>query len=239
MGSKQLLNDIRVILVEDDLMVQEVNRMFVNQISGFQVEGLANNGIEGRKLIKKTNPDLVLLDVFMPEEDGLVTIAKLREEDEDVDIIAITAANDGDTIKKLLRHGVVDYIVKPFTFERLKQALTKYRQLHTTLNDQKRFSQELLDQVTVWESDTTDAKVEDHLPKGLHRKTLNQVIIKLKNAEHQKSAEQIAVDAGLARVTVRRYLQYLEEKGDVSMTMNYGTIGRPVQQYVWVREREV
>ncbi|PRO67230.1 response regulator [Alkalicoccus urumqiensis] len=220
---------VRVLLIEDDPMVQEVNKLFIEKVPGFTVTGVAANGTEGRRMIRDMDPDLVLLDIFMPQENGLETLTRLREEEEDVDIIAITAANDGETIKKLLRLGAVDYILKPFTFERLQQALTKYRQLADTLRGAASFSQEDIDQAAFAES----PPVEKQLPKGLHRKTLDHVVAVLKQHEEPRTTEEIAEDVGMARVTVRRYLQFLEETGSAAMTMNYGTIGRPVQQYRW------
>lgn len=236
MGEKLPFDVIQVVLIEDDLMVQEVNQMFVNRIEGFSITGMASNGKEGRQAVRKLKPDLVLLDIYMPKEDGIATISKLREEEEDVDIIAITAANDADTIKKLLRLGVIDYIVKPFTFERLKRALKKYQHMHEKLLDKKEFSQSVIDDVTHLSQKPAELRNERDIPKGLHKKTLQEIEASLWKTEIGRSAEEIAKDVGLARVTARRYLQYLEDKGVVQMKMNYGSIGRPVQNYSWIRK---
>ncbi|MCT8138729.1 response regulator [Anaerobacillus sp. CMMVII] len=223
---------IRILLIEDDPMVQEVNRMFIEKVKGFKVIGVALNGTEGRKKVKELNPDLVLLDIFMPKEDGLKTIAKLRHEQLDVDIIAVTAANDTETVKKLLRHGVVDYIVKPFTFDRLKQALQQYHDMYHQLKQNEKFSQDKLDEVMQQKENTKQSE----LPKGLHAMTLKQIIDYLEQIECPKSAEEIGSEIGLARVTVRRYLNYLENAQKVEMELTYGTIGRPIQLYQLIKK---
>lgn len=218
---------IRILLIEDDLMVQEVNRLFIEKIKGFKVVGVATNGTEGRQKVKELQPDLVLLDIFMPKEDGIKTISKLRHEQLDVDIIAVTAANDTATIKKLLRYGVVDYIVKPFTFERLKHALEQYKEMYDQLRQSEKFSQDKLDEVMQQKENSKT----DELPKGLQSMTLKQILDYIKRIDQPKSAEEIGSEVGLARVTVRRYLNYLEATGKVEMALTYGTIGRPIQLY--------
>lgn len=227
---------IRILLIEDDLMVQEVNRMFIEKVKGFKVIGVAPNGTVGRQKVKELNPDLVLLDIFMPKEDGLKTISKLRQEQLDVDIIAVTAANDTETVKKLLRHGVVDYIVKPFTYERLKQALEQYKEMFDQLNLNANFSQDKLDVVM----QQKESSKQSELPKGLQPMTLKQILIYLEKIDCPKSAEEIGSEVGLARVTVRRYLNYLETTKKVEMELTYGTIGRPIQLYRLIKkENEV
>lgn len=225
---------IHILLIEDDLMVQEVNRMFIEKVKGFKVVGVATNGIEGRQKIKELNPDIVLLDIFMPKEDGLKTISKLRKEQLDVDIIAVTAANDTATVKKLLRYGVVDYIVKPFTFERLKQALEQYKEMYDQLRQTEKFSQDKLDEVMQQKENSKPGE----LPKGLQALTLKQILAYLEKINHSKSAEEIGSEVGLARVTVRRYLNYLESTKKVEMELTYGTIGRPIQLYQLIAKED-
>ncbi|SDY54722.1 two-component system, CitB family, response regulator DctR [Evansella caseinilytica] len=225
---------IHVLLIEDDPMVQEVNQLFIDKVAGFKVIGAAANGMEGRRKVKELRPDLVLLDIFMPEEDGLKTISKLRKDQFDIDIIAVTAANDTDTVKKLLRHGVVDYIVKPFTFERLKLALEQYKGMHVQLKQHERFSQNELDEVR----QQKEHSKTNELPKGLQPLTLKQITTYLEKIDRPQSAEEIGTEVGLARVTVRRYLNYLESAGQVEMELTYGTIGRPIQLYRLHRKSE-
>ncbi|MFC0472693.1 response regulator [Halalkalibacter kiskunsagensis] len=227
---KKLIESIHVLLVEDDPMVQQVNRMFIEQIDGFLVVGAASTGLEGKKQIEHLKPDLVLLDIYMPDQDGLSLIQELRQEKIDVDIIAITAANDTTTVKTLLRHGVIDYIVKPFTFERLKQAFQQYKDVYRQLNQDGLMSQDKLDAV-LSSPKNNEQKPSADLPKGLQEQTLNQIYNYLSKMKESKSAEEIGNNVGLARVTARRYLNYLESIGKVEMDLTYGAIGRPIQMY--------
>ncbi|WP_096201170.1 response regulator [Bacillus sp. FJAT-45350] len=220
---------VNVLLIEDDPMVQQVNKMFIEKVEGFTVKGVASTGTEGIKKVQSLKPDLVLLDVFMPEQNGLEVLKHLRSELIDVDIIAVTAANDTQTVKTLLRLGVVDYIVKPFTFERLEKALKQYKDVYRQLDKAGEVSQAKLDELRTQKEETN--KVQHQLPKGLHAQTLNQITEYLQQIQTGKSAEEIGTAVGLARVTVRRYLNYLESVGKVEMELTYGTIGRPIQMY--------
>ena len=224
-------NIIEILLIEDDPMVQEVNRMFIEKVDGFEVTGFAATGEQGLEQIERLKPDLVLLDVYMPKKNGLELIRELRQMQIDVDIIAVTAANDTNSVKTLLRHGVIDYIVKPFTFERLQKALNQYKHVYQQLHHIHKVSQDKLDEVM----SLNNAEEKSTLPKGLHALTLNQIYETLKKLDTSKSAEEIGLEVGLARVTVRRYLNYLETIGKVQMDLTYGAIGRPIQTYVLKR----
>ncbi|MBB5173036.1 response regulator [Texcoconibacillus texcoconensis] len=229
-------SQIRVLLIEDDAMVQEVNRQFVEKTSGFQVVGVCRSGKEGRRKIAHQKPDLVLLDVYMPDEDGLETIVKLRESEEDVDIIAVTAANDAATIQKLFRYGVFDYIVKPFTYKRLNKSLLQYKSFLERIHKNESWTQDNLDDMMAPLKNTSSI---NHLPKGLHEKTLKQLVSVLSEYEKALDAETIGHKVGLARVTARRYLHYLESEGKVEMSLHHGTVGRPIQKYRLLEKKEM
>ncbi|KMJ57754.1 chemotaxis protein CheY [Bacillus sp. LL01] len=229
MARKEML--IKVLLIEDDPMVQHVNKLFIEKIDGFVVSGVASSGVEGKKLIKELQPDLVLLDVYMPGQDGLSLIQELRHEQIDVDIIAVTAANDTNTVKVFMRNGVIDYIVKPFTFERMEKAFLQYKEVYRQLYRESAISQDKWDEVMASAKKEPISKGTDKLPKGLQEQTLNQIYKYVIGLKEAKSAEEIGKKVGLARVTARRYLSYLESVGKVEMELTYGTIGRPIQTY--------
>ena len=88
--------------------------------------GQATNGVEGLAKIKELKPDLVFMDIFMPEQDGMTTFHQLREQNLSVDVITVTAANDLKTVQEILHLGVFDYIMKPFSFERVQKTLENY-----------------------------------------------------------------------------------------------------------------
>lgn len=218
---------IKVVLIEDDPMVQEVNRQFIEKVDGFKVVGVASNGLEGINLVRSKKPELVIIDVYMPQQDGLQTLQVIRTERINVDIIPITAASDMETVRSFLQHGAFDYIVKPFKFERIKKALENYRFFRMKFDEKERISQQELDEFFFRkeQGNTFD------LPKGLNALTLTKISKFLAETKVPISAEEVAEGVGIARVTARRYLDYLEKCGHVQIDFQYGGIGRPINRY--------
>jgi two-component system, CitB family, response regulator DctR len=225
-------SSIRVLLIEDDPMVQEINKQFVEQVEGFQVIGSVSDGKEGMKFIKKEKPDLVLVDIYMPNQDGVTTIKQIRSEGLDTDVIAITAASDMETIRYVLQLGAKDYIMKPFKFDRIKQALTNYRSYFLKINEKNTITQQELDRLLFQEN----KKDITELPKGLNSVTLQKISSFLQEEKTPISAEGVAEGVGLARVTARRYLEYMEKTGTVDLHIEYGGIGRPINRYMIVKK---
>jgi two-component system response regulator DctR len=218
----------RVLLIEDDPMVQEINKQFVEQVDGFTVVGSASNGKAGIDFIKKEKPDLALIDIYMPNQDGVTTIKQIRSEGLDTDVIAITAASDIETVRHVLRLGAIDYIMKPFKFERIKQALMNYQTYQLKLKEKESITQQELDTLLFQQN----KQEQKHLPKGLNALTLEKIISYLKEQNQAISAEEVAEGIGIARVTARRYLEYMEQSGAVKIHIEYGGIGRPINRYI-------
>ncbi len=224
------MSEITVLLIEDDPMVQEINKAFIEKVKRFKVIATAPNGTEGLKLIKKEKPNLVVLDIYMPGQDGIETLQQIRAEKIQVDVIVITAANDLETIRSMLQNGAFDYIIKPFNYERVHRALEKYRAYHSTISPSGSVTQKDLDNLFFSEQRQMQAAAD--LPKGLNELTLKQIQSFLHNQSESKSAEEVAEGIGIARVTARRYLDYLVKNGNIHMDIQYGTIGRPVNRYL-------
>lgn len=224
--------DILVLLIEDDPMVQEVNKQFVEQVKGFKVIASAKNGLEGIQKINQFQPDLVLLDIFMPNIDGIELLHKIRAEKIDIDVIVITAANDRQTIRTMLQNGALDYIIKPFKFDRIQKALQNYKDYRKKFVSEDSLSQLQLDQMLfVKNAKNVKEQTEHNLPKGLNKVTLELITSYLTKQHEPKSAEEVADGVGLARVTARRYLEYLKEIGIIELDIQYGVVGRPVNKY--------
>jgi two-component system, CitB family, response regulator DctR len=224
------VSELKVLLIEDDPMVQEINKAFIEKVKGFKVISCASNGTEGMEQIRKLKPDLVVLDIYMPRQDGVKTLQRIRTEEIQVDVIVITAANDLDTIRSMLQNGAFDYIIKPFNFERIKKALDKYKDFHATISPSGSVTQKDLD--NLFYSEKREVINTPELPKGLNELTLKQIEAFLKIQTKAKSAEEVAEGVGIARVTARRYLDYLVKNGSIQMDIQYGTIGRPVNRYL-------
>ncbi len=224
-----MMQPIQVLLIEDDPMVRQVNRQFIEQVPGYSLIGTAKNGMEGIQQIKQLKPDLVFMDIFMPEQDGIETLKKIREKGLKVDVIAVTAANDMKTIQKMLQLGVFDYIMKPFSFERMKHTLQNYRQYKNKMEEKSEMTQKELDVLLHHQLKPHQPDIK--LPKGLNASTLEKIVSFIGTQEQSVSAEEVANGVGLARVTARRYLDYLEKQNKVKIDIQYGGVGRPVNQY--------
>ena len=229
------LEIIKVLLIEDDPMVREVNRQFIERVNGFEIVGTAANGVEGFEKICTLKPDLVFMDIFMPEQNGIDTLRKIRKENISVDVISVTAANDMPTIQTILHLGVYDYIMKPFTFERMEQTLQNYRQFKQKVIGVQDITQQELDELM--RKGQTEQQIEklDHslteLPKGFNRATLDKVLNYLRECQTGASADEVATAIGVARVTARRYLDYMEKCKLIKVDIQYGSVGRPINQY--------
>ncbi|MCA9725470.1 response regulator [Kurthia gibsonii] len=220
---------IDVVLIEDDPMVRQVNRQFLEQIEGIRIVGVAKDGIEGVEQLKTLAPDVALMDIFMPEQDGIKTLQQIRDQGLPVDVIAVTAANDMKTIEKMLQLGVYDYIMKPFTFDRMKQTIQQYLAYKAYITKKEALNQDELDQLLHPTRETDH--YHDALPKGLNGATLQKIIQFIGEQTGAVTAIEVAQGVGLARVTARRYLDYLEKQRQVVIDIQYGGVGRPVNQY--------
>lgn len=222
--------NIRTLIVEDDPMVAEVNRQFVESVASFTVVGSAATGAEALERIAELKPDLTLLDIYLPDTDGVAVLHEVRRRLLPTDVILITAAQDVPTIQDVIRLGAIDYIIKPFKFNRLKAALESYASMHARLVHHRGLvDQETIDRFTRGGARGDGRK--ENLPKGLHELTLKQIYIYLLRQEKSLSADEVAAGVGLARVTARRYLDYLQRVGKVGLELQYGSVGRPVNRY--------
>lgn len=217
---------IKVFIVEDDPMVLEVNKSFLQKMTGFELIGEAQTGEEAFAQIQEKTPDLVLLDIFLPDISGTDLFLKIRNARIPCDIIMITAARDIKTVQEMIRLGAFDYLVKPFRFERFQKALQNYYKYTNKIsNSPQQVKQENIDE---WLGNREEAV---SLPKGLNELTMKQVLNGLVESGGPITSEQLAKNVGMARVTVRKYLDFLAKKGKVQIELKYGTIGRPTKYY--------
>lgn len=227
----------RVLCIEDDPMVREVNRQFIERVEGFTVIDFAKDGQEGLEKMQALQPDLVFMDVFMPRLDGLTTLQQLRQVNTSIDVVMVTAATNIEAVERALHLGIFDYIVKPFSLERIAQMLQKYRAYKEQLQNEH-FTQQQIDALL---HEPTVAQLEhdvvfDDLPKGLNKATLQKIVAYLRQANTALSAEQLATQMGIARVTARRYVDFLEKQQYVKVDIQYGNIGRPINLYTYKKD---
>ena len=219
------MSNLSVFIVEDDPMVLEVNKGFLDKMNGFQLVGESTNGRDAYENIVAKKPNLILLDMFLPDMTGMELFLKLRAERIPSDIIMITAARDAQTVQETLRLGAIDYLIKPFRFDRFEKALQQYKNSAKKLSNTNSFKQEDIDQWLGIQHDVTE------LPKGLNDITMKQIVDYLMTDRAPITSEQLAQNVGMARVTVRKYLDFLATKGNVHINLKYGTVGRPTKYY--------
>ena len=220
---------IRLMIVEDDPMVAEFNKRYIGEITGFELAAVASTVDDAIAVIRKQKVDLILLDIFMPGKNGLELLYYLRENQLDIDVIIISAASDMERINKALRYGVVDYLIKPFQFERLNKTLLAYKEKATFMQNQDVISQKDLDKQFFH---IEEREVIEDLPKGLTNNTLKQVWEKINEINQDSfTTDDIVKNIGISRVSVRKYLKFLTDIGVLHERINYGTVGRPVYQY--------
>lgn len=222
------MTPIDVVIVEDDPMVLALNQRFTERLGSFRVTGTARSGEEALRLIAAAPPDLVLLDVYLPDMSGLAVLQEIRRAGLDVDVIVITAAHDTQTVQEALRQGACDYLMKPFTFDRFRQALTGYLLRHARLGTDSLVTQEMVDGLF---HPATRAPAPEPPPKGVDPVTLAAFLRELERSPKPLSASDLARRLGVSRITAVRYLRYLQERGQVIVRPLYGNVGRPVKTY--------
>lgn len=216
---------INVLILEDDPMVAELNRRYLANVDGFRLQGIADNCAQALRMLETEDIDLVLVDIFMPGMNGLEMLARIREAGHGVDVIMVTAARDTDSVKKALRLGAVDYLIKPFEFERLNMALQKYKARVNAIHRRDTVCQHDID------AQLLDRPARCNLPKGLDKHTLQIIKTAIDKTGAPFTIEEMAKQVGISRVTLRKYLDHLVASSLLTVELVYGSIGRPVNRY--------
>lgn len=223
-----------VLVVDDDFMVARVHRGFVEAVDGFEVVEVAQSGKAALAATKELKPDLVLLDIHLPDIHGLELLPMMRVLHPDLDAIVISAANEAETVRRALRGGIVHYLLKPFTGADLRETLEHYQRTYRRLDRADGAQQQDVDRVFRHTAGSAAAAVR--LPKKLSRETAVLVERALRDAGvagTDLSASECADAVGLARVSVRRYLEHFVRVGRADVRLRYGGVGRPERRYFW------
>lgn len=226
---------IRVLIVEDDPVAADAHRHYVQRVPGYAVAGVANSGAEAVRLLKRDDTvDLLLLDLYLPDAFGLDLCRSLRAAGHAVDVIVVTSARDLTVVRAAVSAGVVQYLLKPFTFATLRDKLERYARFLAGVDR----SGEAVDQADVDHLLAT-LRSPDSLavPKGMSGPTLDAVIAALQQATDGLSAGAAGDAIGISRVTARRYLEYLADNGLAQRRPQYGQVGRPELWYLWASVR--
>ena len=216
---------IRTLVVDDDFRVAEINAAYVQRMPDFSVVAKSHTAAEAEAAIGELQPDLVLLDLYLPDEHGLDLLRRIRALATPPDVIVITAARDGDSVRAAIQLGAVHYLVKPFTFERLAEQLAAYRAMHTSVSRLSEASQEDVDKIYAL------LRPLSRTPKGTSEPTVGAVLQSLRDAGAALTAGELADRVGISRPTAQRYLTHLLNAGLLERELQYGTTGRPSHRY--------
>jgi response regulator of citrate/malate metabolism len=220
---------IRTLVVDDDARVASVHRDYLERLDGFEVVGVVHRGTEALEAAQH-GVDLVLLDLYLPDLHGLEVCRRLRARSAPVDVIVITAARDVDTVREAVAQGVVQYLIKPFTFATFRERVERYAAYRARLDRHERLDQAQVDEI-MRPLRGAEARAGRELPKGLSRPTYDVVRRALGGRPEGASAEEVAEAAGVSRVTARRYLEHLVAEGLADRALRYGAAGRPEKRY--------
>ncbi|KRE77499.1 response regulator [Arthrobacter sp. Soil763] len=242
------MSGIRTLIIDDDVAVAGIHHGFLLARGGFDVVGMAHTGQQGLNLAAELQPELVLLDIHLPDMSGLDVLQSLRNRPrQPVDVLVITASRELETVRSAMAGGVLHYLVKPFTSKALNERLDGYVALRDELAagatggplDQERIDRLVAPRAVPDAPESPDPAVAGgppaRLPKGLSRPTLDAVIDALQASPEDVSAAGLAQQLGLSRVSARRYLEYLVVNGFARLTPRYGAAGRPENRYLWKR----
>ncbi|MEB8067366.1 MULTISPECIES: response regulator [Mammaliicoccus] len=226
---------LNILIVEDDPMVAQINRQFIEKIDPHALVDIAQNVTEAMSVIKTKEIDLLLLDIYMPEENGLTFLKYVREQGYKIDAILITAASDVEDIQTAFRYGAVDYLIKPFEFERFKKSLLKYKQGQNFYNENRHIKQADID-AALLNKTTIQLESDLKLPKGVTKETLQIIIEKMNYFEESEfSTDEISKITNISRVSVRKYLKFLTDIDVLEESLTYG-IGRPIYFYKFKKD---
>jgi two-component system CitB family response regulator len=223
---------IRVLVVDDDFRIAGIHAAYVDKVDGFQAIAQVHTAAEAVAAVDRLRPDLLLLDLYLPDEHGLELVARLRRDGHPpVDVIVITAAKDADSVRAAMQGGALHYLLKPFGFPALRDKLLSYGQMRSRLSALHEPDQRSVDRVF------GALRAPDQLAgaKGRSPHTLEAVERLLVSGEREMSAAEVAERTGMSRATAQRYLSHLHEMGRVGIRLRYGSGGRPEHRYHWRR----
>lgn len=227
---------IRVLVVDDDVLVARNHRKLVDSLDGFEAVGVAHTAEEALRLTEELRPELVLLDLYLPDDSGVRVLQRLRGSARAVDVLVITAVRDVETVKASMQGGAVHYLLKPFPFSELRDRLNNYAEAQRKLDSVVEAEQDDVDRAYGLLRPGERKSTPTELPKGLSSVTARLVTETLRAADADLSAVEVARRSGLSRVSARRYLDHFTAIGRVELNLRYGSAGRPEHRYRWVAD---
>ncbi len=220
---------IEVLVVEDDLVAADAHRLYVERVTGFAVAGVVHTAGDARRALGRHAVDLLLLDQYLPDGSGLDLCRSLRADGHLVDVVMVTSARDLALVRAAVSSGVVQYLLKPFTFATLRDKLERYARFRRGVDRAEEAEQTDVDHLFATLRGTEGVQ----LPKGMSAPTLDAVVTALRAADDGLSAGAAGDALGMSRVTARRDLEDRAAHGMALRQPRYGQVGRPELRYQW------
>ncbi len=218
---------IRTLVVDDDYRVARVHAASVQRVPGFSCVGEAHTAAEARAAVAAHHPDLLLLDIYLPDEDGLSLLRSLHTAPDAPDCIVISAARDLGMVRAAMQIGAVYYLVKPFGFHQLRDQLETYRRWRARVSTAGEADQATVDSLYgMLRGAPSPTTARRYLSP-----TTQKILEVIRAAPQPVGAAQIAEQLGVSRPTVQRYLAKLERQGVIELHLEYGSTGRPNHLY--------
>nr|WP_277608104.1 response regulator [Streptomyces boncukensis] len=229
-------------VVDDDFMVARLHSTLVERVPGFEVAAVAHTGAEAVSRVRALRPDLVLLDLYLPDLSGLEVLRRLRGDaapGEGPDVLVVTAARDAESVRAAQHGGAVQYVVKPFEGRLLQERLRRYAERLREFERLAAAGQDGVDRLMGARgapgggATLAPAAPAAALPKGLTEQTCALVrgVLDAAGGDDGLSASECAERSGLSRVSARRYLEHFVATGTAQVTLRYGATGRPERRY--------
>jgi two-component system CitB family response regulator len=221
---------IATLIVEDDFRVARLHAEVVSQLDEFHVAGVVHTASAALEAVRAKRPQLVLLDLYLPDAPGLELLRRVHALREPPDVIVLSAARDMVSVRTAMQRGALHYLIKPFDFDELRRRLTAYAALHTSRAGERETHQQEVDRLFALVGGPL-RKQAPPLPKGLSAPTAELVLAALRDAHEPLSASDVAERTGISRTTAQRYLTALADAGEARLRLRYGTAGRPEHSY--------
>ncbi|NKX53166.1 response regulator [Arthrobacter mobilis] len=215
-----MTEDLQVLIVDDDFHVGRLHAGYVDAVPGFRALPPVGSAEQALRVVHGSGPDLVLLDVYLPDALGLDLLRSL-----DVDVIMLTAAADAASIRKAMRRGALGYLIKPFGAGQLARKLRAYARYRRVLAEKPVLDQDTLERALHALHPGTDSGT------ARARSATEASVLEALEPGTAQSASEVARRVGISRATAQRYLSALADDGAIEIQLRYGSTGRPEHRY--------
>jgi response regulator of citrate/malate metabolism len=218
---------IRTLVVDDDYRVARIHSTSVSRVTGFECVGEAHTAAEAYAAVRDLAPHLLLLDLYLPDENGLSLMRRLAAGGRNApDCIVVTAARDLPAVRTAMQLGAIYYLVKPFSFAQLRDQLENYRRWRDEVHRHGEADQATVDALYNMLRPTAAVDTPADLPP-----TMANILAELRRRGIAVSAADVAESIGVSRPTAQRHLNELASRGLIRLELAYGATGRPLHLY--------